>query len=797
MKKTLKQISLCTILLLALAMFFACGTTSGNPGSNGSDSTSNESNNAQTHEHVIIIDEAIAPTCSSSGLTEGKHCSICNEILVKQKQIPALGHNFVSGVCSRCGFTDIETTNLKFFSFDLLNDETYAIKANDDFKNFLPNTVKIPSTYNNKAVTKIAENAFVNCTTLTNFYISKNITTIGNSAFQGCSSLTRIIIPSSVISIGEKAFSDCNKNLFNTVDNLVYVGNWVVGVENKSLDSVTFKSDTFGIASASFESCVSLTKIDIINGITSIGTLAFAGCNNLRIINIGSTVTNIESPIFIGYYRGILESINVNPDNTRYTSINNCLIDKTTKEIILGCKTSIIPTDESVETIGAYAFAFSDLTDIIIPDNIIKINMGAFRDCVTLSNVKIGNGVKVIEFGSFYCCNSLLSVTIGSGVNSIEEDAFSGCPTLYQIINKSNLTFSFGSSDYGNIAENTKVIIDKFGEKTFLDNYVLENDFLYQIESNNYILIAYLGNEKTITLPLKINNRDYLIYQFRGMMQHVIIPDGMTTINPSAFYESNLSNITIPNSVTSIGYRAFSACSGLTSITIPASVTSIGEFAFCDCSGLTSITIPNSVTSIGDWAFSYCSGLTSITIPASVTSIGSYAFDNCNSLTCINYLGDIESWCNIEFCHNNLIGSNPLSYIEKFLVNGEEVKDLVIPNTIKKIKNYAFYGYNKMRSVTIPNSVTNIGRQAFYGCKGLISITIPDSVTTIGEHAFEDCSSLEKVYFNGSAEQWQSIGISYNNSYLTNATRYYYSETKPTEEGNFWHYDENGNIEEW
>ncbi|MBO7546220.1 MAG: leucine-rich repeat domain-containing protein, partial [Paludibacteraceae bacterium] len=94
-----------------------------------------------------------------------------------------------------------------------------------------------------------------------------------------------------------------------------------------------------------------------------------------------------------------------------------------------------------------------------------------------------------------------------------------------------------------------------------------------------------------------------------------------------------LTSLTIGNSVTSIGDRAFGYCSDLTSITIPNSVISIGDYAFQDCSGLTSITIPNSVTSIGNLAFSYCSGLTSLTIGNSVTSIGDGAFYGCNYLT--------------------------------------------------------------------------------------------------------------------------------------------------------------------
>ena len=142
-----------------------------------------------------------------------------------------------------------------------------------------------------------------------------------------------------------------------------------------------------------------------------------------------------------------------------------------------------------------------------------------------------------------------------------------------------------------------------------------------------------------------------------------------------------MTSVTIPNSVTSIGERAFSYCAGLTSVTIGNSVTNIGDYAFYECSGLTSVTIGNSVTNIGDYAFYGCSGLTSVTIPNSVTSIGRYAFEYCSGLT----------------------------------------------------------------SVTIPNSVTSIGKWAFSNCKGLTSITIPNSVTNIGDFAFHGCPDLTSV----------------------------------------------------
>ncbi|MBR5036404.1 MAG: leucine-rich repeat domain-containing protein [Prevotella sp.] len=205
-------------------------------------------------------------------------------------------------------------------------------------------------------------------------------------------------------------------------------------------------------------------------------------------------------------------------------------------------------------------------------------------------------------------------------------------------------------------------------------------------------------------------------------------------------------NVVIPSSVdyegktylvTSIGYRAFSYCSGLTSVTIPNTVTSIGEAVFAYCSDLTSVTVPNSVTSIGDRAFLSCSSLTSVTIPNSVTSIGSNEFSLCTSLTIIkvdegNTVYDSRDNCNaiIEKASNTLIAGCQTS---------------TIPNSVTSIGLYAFSGCTGLTSITIPNSVTAIGQYAFSYSTGLTSISIPNSVTNIGEEAFSYCSGLTDV----------------------------------------------------
>ena len=239
------------------------------------------------------------------------------------------------------------------------------------------------------------------------------------------------------------------------------------------------------------------------------------------------------------------------------------------------------------------------------------------------------------------------------------------------------------------------------------------------------------------------------------------IPDSVTSIEDEAFSLcTSLASIHIPDSVTSIGNSAFSGCTYLTSIHIPDSVTSIGDWAFSCCKSLISIHIPDSVTSIGDSAFSGCSSLTSIHIPDSVTSIGDMAFSDCASLTSIHIPDSVTSIGDgaFQLCFSLTsihIPDSVTSIGDSAFSCCYSLTSIHIPGNVTSIGDGAFSGCRFLISIHIPNNVTSIGDWAFSGCASLTSIHIPDSVTSIGERAFSGCASLTSIHI---PESVTSIG---------------------------------------
>lgn len=310
----------------------------------------------------------------------------------------------------------------------------------------------------------------------------------------------------------------------------------------------------------------------------------------------------------------------------------------------------------------------------------------------------------------------------------------------------------------GNYGDNVTWTLDtESGEIIFSGTGAMSGGCPYS-DYKSYITTAIINNGVTsigngafnecteltsVTIPISVTIIDEYSFYGCNKLSSVTIPSSVTRIKSGSFCGCiSLTSVTIPNGVTQIDGSAFENCTGLTSATLANSITNIGYRAFYGCNKLSSFEIPNNVSRIRQETFYGCSKLKSISIPSSVTCIEKDAFNGCTQLTAV-HISDLAAWCRIDFNYNNNsvnYYSNPLWYAHHLFLSGTEVTNLIIPDGITSIRNYAFSKCSGITSVTIPNSVTSIGDYAFYVCDGLSSITMSNNVTSIGKWAFCSCN---------------------------------------------------------
>ena len=704
--------------------------------------------------HTEVIDAAVSPTCTTTGLTEGKHCSVCNEVLVAQEVISPLGHDKVLHdalaatcvekgweayeTCSRCDYTTY--VEIPVLDHPIASEWTYnethhwhqstcgcGVKVNFEQHTLedsgwcsicqqavLPTNgiyyevssdgtyaeviaylgtstkINISSMYNDLPVTNIYSNAFEN-TNITTIVLPNTITSIGESAFYNCSKLMSVYI--------SNVEAWCNISFGNSYANpLYYARNLYIGNELATI--LVIPESVTSIYDYAFYNCTSLTSITIPDSVRSVGTYAFSGCSSLTRVEI----CDMEAWCNISFGNSYANPLYY----AKKLYLNNTLV----KELII---------PDGIECVAAYTFYnCTNLTSVVIPDSVRNVGTYAFYNCPITKATIPALAVSVVKN------SSLKEVVITSGEN-IPAFAFSNCSNLTSVVIPDSIISIGENAFYGC----TSLVYNTYGTIKYLGN------------TNN----PYLAAISTVNT----NFASYELYE-----QTKILADGL-----------------------------FKNCTRLKSIAIPDSVTNIGLYAFYNCSSLTSIEIPDTVTSISSGTFYNCSSLESMLLPfvgASATSTGSEALFGYIFGTS-SYTGGTETrqyYSSYSYTTYYI----PASLKEVTITGGyinygafyrcNNIESVILEEGVTGIGDYAFYYCNNLTSITLPDSVSTIGEFAFSYCSSLTTIEIPSSVTSIGYYAFHSCKSLESITlpFVGDSVKSPTDTYQYPFGYIFGTDRY-------------------------
>jgi len=633
-------------------------------------------------------------------------------------------------------YSNIKTIDLK----NVTNINNYAFYSSNINTVNIPDSVsylgeysfynsKVSSLTLGKGIKEISGNAFALTSNLKEITIPNSVLTISNSAFN-ISTLNVITFEenSNLMSIGQDAFSYTNVSLIDLPNSVVLIGTSAFNGSSLSTISISNESNLVTIGDNAFNNTY-ISSINLPSNLEYIGSFAF-GYTKLTEVNIPSSVNNLSSSAFASCHN--LLNINIDEENNKYTDIDGVVYTKdliTIHEYPAG-KTNtsytindgVIKVEEyafygannlnyiylpsSLTEISEYAFAYNtNLRNITIPANVTLISRYAFYNDLNLTSINISNDSKLdrLSYASFANCG-IYSFTIPSNVSTISQYVFSDCNNL------SNITF----------ASNSK----------------LESISAYQfIGCNNLQYITFNNGSKLTNIQA---------HAFEGL---------------NRLYSINFGDAKVEN----IDNYAFRYCSNLSSITIPETVTNIGRYAFFGCSNLSKVTIPESVEFIGRYAFNLTNNLNvyfeSNVLPINLQENWDYGINgyyvgvkevytegdfelaklNNDTIAIIKYNGSLES---LDLTTLNL---GTITQIGGNAFNRSSVKEIVLPSTIKSIEKNAFSN-SSLETINIPSSVVYINDYAFYN-SNLNNITIEENsnLEKIGSYAFSLCDNLTNI----------------------------------------------------
>lgn len=655
---------------------------------------------------------------------------------------------------------------------------------------------------------------------------------IYSNALNNYKKLKSLILPNSLLEVGENAFPNSSFLVYTEYEGCYYLGSkenpYMVLIKhlNKNAQTVNVNQDTKIIYSAAFYESSNLTNVFLPTQITDIGSYAFENCYKLKTINIPSTLICIKDGVFtccellneiilndsilsIGNYAfsyctslisivlpnslsTLKESVFYNCSSLNYNVDQNCAFIGSKENPYLVLIKSLnkdmneITINKNTRFIHFEAFADCTLLEkVILPNSIISLDSGIFKNNSALKNIILPCSLKTIPYEAFYNCSSLNEVTIPDQLKVIESYSFANCSLLSNFSFKENIfiinshafenthlnsaeieskNLNLGEYAFYNCSSLSSItlngVISHIKEYTFANCPLLENisipesiekinqsafDNCSSLVFNEYSNCNYLGNEKNPYIVLMssvnkyitetiINSETKVIYNSAFLdctkITSIIIPYKVYSINDMAFYGcSSLNELKFEtnSNLSIIGNYIFRNCKKLKSIELPNSLYEKGNGTFYGCTSLEEVMLPKNTTSIKNEEYFNCSSLKGLIIPSTIKEIGLNALYNCSSLT-FNTYGNCSYLGNEENPYLALVKSNHSSIVE----------------------------------ASININTTIIVDHAFYGCWSLKTIIIPIKVEFIGAYAFSECTSLT-IYCESDRKQsgWSST---WNNS---------------------------------
>lgn len=524
-------------------------------------------------------------------------------------------------------YLNTDNKDIQGLTYILYMDHTATV-ANYD--NSTPDgVIDIPDTVTKDnidyTVTAIGDSAFESFPTPTNVssvFIPATVRSIGDSAFSYCNALTTVTFAenSQLKSIGLAAFYGTEQlypkfKEIKIPDSVDTIGSGAF-FYCQNLERITLPSALQTLSSVTFYGCAALSEVTFPASLKTIESSVFDGCRNLSEVKLPASLTAIQSSVFhrcsakTVFYDGSLEQWN-------HITADNDVLGYSCPSLVMDDYTAqFIPVEDDPDhpfpgpppkTVTITKYTGTEST-VILPSTInswpvTKIGEDALKDNTTITSVTIPASVTEIGSNAFAGCTNLTSVKYGGDWSKLTIQ--SGNPAVQDAANAPLFDFAF-------------------------------------TPDNTAVIVRYKGTAADVTIPSRYKGKP------------------VTMIDHAAFYNSVVTSVTIPDSVTSIRDSAFVFCSQLTNISIPNSVTAIGSFAFDGCTKLESITLPSSLSTIQSYAFYNCGNLKTIRIPVSVTFIENFAFDGCPSSMTVTYSGSKTQWDAISKGSNNDVLENNL-----------------------------------------------------------------------------------------------------------------------------------------